>query len=354
LDDGVRTVDVAVVDVTLGPATSARLAQSIDELTAVLGALPGVRAAGAVQTLPLRGGGYNLPLELEGRSDVNGLTTEYRMVTPGYLEAMGIAVREGRTIGPSDRGDTEPVVVINEALAERYFPGENPVGRRIGDGIEGRFARVVGLVANAAERSLTDEPTPVRYVPLAQMPWVDLAHALVLRVATGADPAALLEAARRTVERVAPGVAVRQTTTMARVFDASVGPALQVMTLLSLLAGLALVLCAVGVYGVIAHFAGRRHRDWAIRLALGLPGSRIVTRVVRHGALLVAVGIAIGALAAAALARLLASLLYGVRIVDPLAFAAAGATLLVVGIVAALLPALRAARTDPAAALRAE
>jgi predicted lysophospholipase L1 biosynthesis ABC-type transport system permease subunit len=208
------------------------------------------------------------------------------------------------------------------------------------------------MVADAAERHLTDDAVPVRYVAVAQLPWVDDVQSLVFAAAPGADAAALLDAARKTVERVAPGIAVRAATTMPRVLDAAVGPARQVMSLLSLLTGLALTLGAVGIYGVIAHFAARRRRDWAIRIALGLSGSRVVAHVVGHGLLLVATGAALGVLAAAALARLLGSFLYGVSALDPFAFAAAGAALLVIGLLAVFVPALRAGMTDPGIALR--
>jgi predicted lysophospholipase L1 biosynthesis ABC-type transport system permease subunit len=210
----------------------------------------------------------------------------------------------------------------------------------------------VGVIANAAERRLTDDAVPVRYVALAQMAWVDPRWSLVLQAASGTDPVGLLDDARRTVEAVAPGVAVRATTTMSRVLDTAVGPVRQVMSLLSLLTGLALTLGAVGIYGVIAHFAARRRRDLAIRVALGLSGSRAVTRVVGHGALLVATGIGLGLIAAAGLAGLLSSFLYGVRAIDPLAFATAGTALLAVGLVAAFVPALRAGITDPMIVLR--
>jgi putative ABC transport system permease protein len=353
LDPGVRTDGVGVVDVTLGGGISReRQRETITQLTAALAASPGVRSAGAAQKLPLREGGYNLPLILEGRPDLVGMTTEYRVVTPGYLETIGIALRDGRTISDADRSNTEPVVVINEALAKQYFAGIDPIGRRLGDDVGDRFARVIGVVANAAERRLTDDVVPVRYVALAQMPWVDAPQSLVLHAAPGADPVALVDAARRTVQRVAPGVAVREATTMSRVLDTAVGPARQVMSLLSLLTALALTLSAVGIYGVITHFAARRRRDWAIRIALGLPGSRAVMHVVGHGALLVAAGIGLGVLAAAILARLLSSFLYGVSALDPIAFAAAGAALLMVGLLAAFVPARRTGMTDPAIVLR--
>ena len=215
-----------------------------------------------------------------------------------------------------------------------------------------RPSRVVGVVANAAEKRLTDSTEPVGYVALAQMPWIDDAQTLVLRTMPGVDETSLLEPARHTIARIAPGAAVQQTTTMRRVLDTAIGPARQVVTLLSLMTALAVILGAVGVYGVIAHFAARRRRDWAIRVALGLPGSRVISHVLHHGALLVTAGIAIGVASAAVLTRLLSSFLYGVSAIDPLSFAAAAAGLLGVGTVAAFVPAWRAGRADPLIALR--
>ena len=139
---------------------------------------------------------------------------------------------------------------------------------------------------------------------------------------------------------------------MSRILDIAVGPARQIMTLLALLSGLALVLGAVGIYGVISHFAARRKRDWAIRVALGLPGWRVVTHIVRQGVALVAVGIVLGALGTMVLSRLLATFLYGVSKVDPLAFLAASVALLLVGVLAAFVPARRAGTVDPALVLR--
>jgi ABC-type antimicrobial peptide transport system permease subunit len=347
IDSGVRTEGVAVVDVVI----RARQLETVNELTAALVNVPGVRAAATVQNLPLRGGGYNMPLTVEGRPDLRGMTTEFRVVTPGYLESMGVALREGRTITDADRGDVERVVVINEALAKKYFPGINPIGQLVGDGA-GSPARVVGVVATAAERNLTDGAQPARYAAAAQMSWVDDAQSLVLRAVPGVDETSLLEPARRTIQRVAPGVVVQQTTTMRRVHDAAIGPARNVVVLLSLLTALALTLGAVGIYGVVAHFAARRRREWAIRLALGLRGSRIVVRVVSHAAWLVTAGIGIGVFGAALLARVMSSLLYGVGTIDAVALGAAGTALLGVGMVAAFIPAVRAGMTDPAVVLR--
>jgi predicted permease len=351
VDPGVRVEGVAVVDVMLGRLNRARSEQTIDTLTTAVAALPGVRSVGVTQTLPLRGGGYNLPIGLDDRADLQGMTTEYRIVTPGYLESVGMVLRQGRTISITDRREAERVVVINETLARTVFGSADPIGRLLG-GDGPQPSRVVGVVADAVERRLTDPAESVRYVALAQMPWVDQPQSVILRAATGVDEVALLEEARRTIARVAPGVAVQQTTTMRRVLDTAIGPARQVVILLSLLTALALVLGAVGVYGVIAHVATRRRRDWAIRMALGLPGSRVMTGIVGHGALLVIAGIGVGLAGAAAITRLLASFLYGVNAIDPIAFAAAAAALMSVGLLAALIPAWRAGTTDPLVALR--
>jgi predicted permease len=352
VDPGVRTDGAAVVDVVIGGRLPReRVEAIIGDLTGALAALPGVRSAVAAQELPLRGGGYNMGMSIPDRPDLTGLTTEYRIVTPGYLETVGIPLRQGRTITSADRRDAERVVVINEALAQKYFSGVDPVGKLLGGDAQG-VSRVVGVVGNAVERGLTDPAGPVRYVAVAQMPWVDEAQSLVLRVAPGVDETSLLEPARRTIERMAPGVAVQQTTTMRRVLDTAIGPARQVVLLLSLLTALALTLGGVGIYGVIAHFAARRRRDWAIRVALGLPGWRVITHVVGHGALLVTAGIGVGVAGAAGLTRLLSSFLYGVSAIDPIAFAAAGAALLGVGMLAAFVPAWRAGTTDPVIALR--
>ncbi|HUE89311.1 MAG TPA: ADOP family duplicated permease [Vicinamibacterales bacterium] len=354
VEPGVRVEGVAVVDVIFGSGGRARREQTLNELTGALRGLAGVQSAGVVQKLLLRGGGYNLPINVNDGADLEGMTTEYRIVTPGYLESVGIALRQGRIIADADRAAAERVVVINEALARKYFAGVDPLGELIGGDVESpsRPARVVGVVGNAVEKRLTDDVQPVRYVALAQLPWMDTAQTFVLRAEPGVDAASLLESARRTIARVAPSVAVQQTTTMQRVLDAAIGPVRQVVLLFSIVTTLALILGAVGVYGVIAQFARRRRRDWAIRVALGCPGTRVCSYVLGHGALLVTTGIAVGIVAAALLTRLLSSFLYGVSAIDPLAFAAAGAALLGVGTVASLVPAWRAGTADPLVALR--
>ena len=350
---GVRVDGVAVVDVVFdGTFDRARREKTLDELERALRELPGVTSVGAGQQLPLRGGGYRAGLRIDERPEIKNAATEYRIVTPGYLESLGFALRRGRAISGDDRASAERVVVINEAFARRYFPEVDPIGRSIGGDVDRVRSRIVGVVADAAEKRLTDAAEPVRYVALAQMPWIDDGHSIVLRIAPGAAETSLLEPVRRTIARVAPAAAVQQTTTMRRVLDTAVGPARQIVLLLSLLTGLALILGAVGVYGVMTHFASRRRRDWAIRVAIGLPSSRVITHILGHGALLVSAGIVAGIAGAAMLTRLLSSFLFDVSALDPVAFASAGAALFGVGVAAAFVPALRAGMADPLKALR--
>jgi predicted lysophospholipase L1 biosynthesis ABC-type transport system permease subunit len=210
---------------------------------------------------------------------------------------------------------------------------------------------VVGVVNDVAEGHLTDAAAPVRYMLPETLPFVPSAQALVFRT-NGREAEAALEEARETVRRVVPGAGVESVTTMGRMLDLAIGPARQVMMLLAILTTLALVLGAVGVYGVISHFVNRRSRDWGVRIALGMMPARVVRMIVMRGMALVSLGLVIGIVVFFALARFLGSLLYGVGASDPIAMVSATVVLLVVGVAAAAIPGLRASRTDPAIVLR--
>jgi predicted permease len=352
IEPGVATTGIAVIDVVASAElTAAQRRQALDELTTALAALPGARSAAAAMKLPLRGNGNSFGITIEGRPEVAATTTFFRLVTRDYFETMGFQLRTGRTFDTSDRFTNEIPIVVNEAFGRKYFPGANPVDQVVGGGF-GVPQRIIGVVADAAEGGLTDPPEPARYYLGSTVPWFSPRASLVIRASRTADAESLLDEARRTIQRVAPSFGVQRTTTMARILDTAVGPARQVMSLLSLLSGLAVVLGAIGIYGVIAHFAARRKRDWAIRVALGLPGARVVTHIVRQGIALVAAGIVLGAAGAVILRGVLTSFLFGVSAVDPLAFGMASAALLLVGVVAAFVPAWRAGSVDPALVLR--
>lgn len=353
IDPGVDVGRVAVVDVAM-PATldETHRRQVVHDLVREMGALPGVETAAAVQKLPLRGTGDNWGIRIEGQEGRARSTTAFRVVTPEYFRTMGITVRQGRGFEPPDRAGGESVVVVNEALARKYFPGESALGHRIGNG-EGGWARIVGVVENVAESALTDDPEPARYALYDQLPsYAPQGSSVVLRVKREGGAAAVLQAARGVVERVAPGVAVQTTTTMDEVFTQAIGPARQVMALLALLGGLAMVLGAIGVYGIVSHLVRRQRREWGIRMALGLKPRTVVAQVVGRGGALVGSGIVLGTLAFLGMARWLASFLYGVGTADPLALGGAAAVLLGAGLLAAFIPARRASRIDPALVLR--
>ncbi|HEX8704809.1 MAG TPA: ADOP family duplicated permease [Myxococcaceae bacterium] len=353
IDPGVDTGRVAVVDVVMERSVTREARQQVLlDMEEALTALPGSAGAGATLQLPLRGSSQSWGIKIEDKPDLPSTTTFVRLVTPGYFKAIGIQLLEGRLLSADDRADTERVVVVNRALAQKYFPGEEPIGKLVSSGLGGP-ERIVGVVEDVTEARLTDGSVPARYMLYAQVPsMTPTRHTLVLRAQPGHDPAALLEDARRQLSVSAPGVAVHRATTLEAVFAQAIGPARKVMSVLAFLTALAVVLGAVGVYGVTAHFVKRRERDLGICIALGLRPSRVVAQVVKRGGGLVLLGGVIGIIAAIILARLLSSFLYGVSAVDPVSLAGATLALLVVGVGAAALPAWRASRMDPAAVFR--
>ena len=352
IDPGIETKGLAVVDVAMSASSNADARKLIlDQLLVELRQLPGVRHVSVTGKLPLRGNGNSAGITIQGQPDLPRTTTYFRIVGPDYFETMGIGIRSGRGFTSFDRADGEEIVVINKALAEKYFPGQDALGRYIGSGPEAT-EHIVGIVDDVAEGNLTDDAAPARYYVYQQSGWIAEGEAFVIRMNSEADAVAVLDGARRTIERVAPGVAVQEATTMSHVFARAVGPARQVMALLTLLTALALVLGSIGVYGVISHFVERRRRDWGICIALGLQPSRVVRQVVGRGAAIVAIGVAVGLVGVVLMTRLLTSFLFGVGATDPIALSAAAAALLLVGVVAAFIPAWRASRTDPIVVLR--
>lgn len=320
------------------------------ELVAEMRNVPGVQNAAAVQRLPLRGGGDNWGLAIEGRPELTGTTTAFRIVTQDYFAVIGARLVGGRWFEATDHADSEHVIVINESLARRYFPDEDPIGRRIGS--FGDFARIIGVVEDIRETTLTDERSPARYVLYDQIPYAPAAGVLVVRMAPERAALGVLSELRQAVTRAMPAVGIQDATTMERVLLRALGPANQLLNLLALLAGLALLLGGIGVYGVLSHFVNRRRRDWGIRLALGVRPSQVIGQVVGRGTTLVGAGIVIGITGALLLTRVLDAFVYGVDAADPAALAAAALLLLSVGVLGAFVPARRASRVDPALALR--
>jgi len=352
VNPGVETRNVAVVELIAGSMSPLQTRTGVEAVVDELRRLPGVRSAAGAMKIPLTGRGNSFSISLPDRPDIKDVTTYFRVGTADYLPTMQARITRGRNFVESDKVQSADVpVVINEAVARRFFRNVDPIGKQLGNGF-GINEHVIGVVNDVTEGRLTDEPAMARYYLAGTIPWFVPQATLVIRTTDGTDAAAILESARKTVQRVTPSFAVSRTTTMTHVMDNAVGPARQIMSLLAILASLALLLGAIGIYGVISHFAARRKRDWAIRVALGLTGREVVQLVVRQGMSLAILGIALGAAGAIALTRWLTSLLFGVEPVDPLALAAASFLLIAIGAAAAFIPAHKAGKTDPALVLR--
>jgi putative ABC transport system permease protein len=331
-------------------------------------ALPGALAAGGVEFLPLGGIDSATPLIVEGRPRAapgEDVQAHYRAVTPDYFRAMGIRIVAGRELNVSDRADGVRVAVINETLARRFWPNENPLGRRAALTQEAlRFRpdgpptidaasstrEIVGVVTDVRHSGLQTQPVPEMFVPLAQRPVRDLS--IVVR--TSGDPLGLARELRQVVRGVDPVQPIASITSVADLVAVSMARPRFNLLLLSSFAALALMLAAVGVYGLMAFAVALRTREIGIRLALGGQARDVASLVVHQGMRLALTGLAIGLAGALALARIMAPLLFEIRPLDPLAFLAAAAVLFSVAFIATYGPARRAAGIDPIDALRVE
>jgi predicted permease len=266
---------------------------------------------------------------------------------------MEIPLLRGRDFAPEDGTGDAAVVIVNEALVRRAFPdGSDPIGRRIkvGTGPTEPWLTIVGVVGDVRNVGLATAPRLATYEPHPQRPWTTM----TIVVRTAGDPMSVVGPLREMVRRAGGEIPVYDITTMPRRIAASLRGRRFTLLLLGAFAGTALVLAAVGLYGVVAYGATRRTREFGVRMALGARGSAIARLVLRQGATLVAIGVAIGLPAAALLTRTMRALLYDVAPSDPVTLAAVSALLLGVALLAAWLPAHRAATTDPVEALRHE
>jgi putative ABC transport system permease protein len=322
---------------------------------------PGAEATALVSTAPLEDGFTN-GLVPEGRpSDIaNSIDAMMRLVSPNYLRTMGISLKRGRDLTTQDRAGAPKVMLINETLAREAFPGQDPLGKRIAcceanADSSPSFKEVVGVVSDTRARGLSQEPEPEFYLPMAQAPkaawgWMDRTMTLAIR--TQGDPQAAASALRQSVTAVDPTLAVFNIGTMDDRITASLSQSRFSTMLLTAFGAIALLLAAIGVYGIISYGVAQQTQEIGIRLALGAQTGDVLAMVVRHGASLAGIGVLIGLVAALGLTRLLSSLLFRVSPTDPPTFGIGVAVLSAVAVFAALIPAHRAAQVDPAVALR--
>ena len=334
-----------------------------------LAGVPGADAIAINSAVPLEGGAAESPVIKEGdpppSRDRDTATCMFQVTGGDYFRAMGIPILSGRVFDGRDAGSAVPVAIVDEALASHLFGSESAIGRRIAFEFKGHdhgvaqpiWREVVGVVRHVKHYGLTVEPTKNQiYVPITQLPvWMETRRpAMAILVRTAADPDAMVSTIRRAVAGIDPGLPVYGVQTMAGYVAQATEQQRLSAILVSAFAGLALVLAAVGVYGVLAYLVSQRTREIGVRVALGARRGDIVRQIVSQGAILTAVGLVIGLLGAAALGSLVRTLLYEVSPRDVTTFAASALVLAVVATAASLIPARRASGVDPLVALRTE
>lgn len=332
------------------------------ELRDSLAALPGVRAVGASTQLPLASDPPDWGVRIRGRGPdglgEKGPAPDWHATVPGWFEAMGIPVLEGRTLEDRDVADGRPVVVVSAEMARRHWPGASPVGGRIRltTDVDTVWRTVVGVVGDVHYRSLDREPEPVMYLPQGQFPATAdfVVRTLFVSVATDGDPSGVAALVRRTVAGVDPGVPLTDLRPFSEVRASSTAGRRFQMVVLTIFAALALVLVVGGVYGVTAYVVSRRRGEMGLRMALGATPAGVTRLVLGDGARTAAMGLGAGVLGAAALVGIVRSRLYGVEPLDPVTFVAVCALLGLVTIGATWVPARAAASVDPMRVLERE
>ena len=325
-----------------------------------VGAIPGVSEVGLGSTMPLRSNEFQLDVKAEGRNLAAGEPmprAEFRTASPEYFRAAGIPMLRGRHFASTDRNGTARVVVLNKTLADHLFPGQDPIGKRVawtGDvlkfiPVSGDWRTVVGVVGDTKDGGLDAAPRPVVFQPFDQ----EMAFTGGLVIRAEGDATSLVSAVTRVVRGIAPQDPIENVLTVAQIRDQSVAPRRLNAVLLSSFSVLAVIIAAVGIAGVLAFSVSARTNEIGIRMSLGADSGRVQKMILMEGGLLLAFGLVLGVLGSLFATRLIRGLLFGVAPHDPITLVAVAAAMLVVGIVACWLPALRAASIDPAVALRA-
>jgi putative ABC transport system permease protein len=351
----VLTFTVALPDVKY---KTERQAEFFRDLASRIQSMPGVTAASTVVPLPLSGNRYSISFETEGRPIAKGELPSADFFTIGlnYFKAMGIPLKKGRDFKDLDQHKSQQVIIVNESFAKRFFPGEDPIGKRIHPGIssfdgeDSQMREIVGVVGDVRNRNLRTEARPGFYVPITQTPFSQM----TVLVKTTTDPRELIRPIANDIARVDGDLPMFSVKTLEEYLATSVSASRFNSTLLGIFAAVALVLTVVGLYGVMSYSVAQRTNEIGIRMALGAQTEDVLKLIVGQGFKLVLVGLALGLIGAFAATRLLASLLFGVSTKDPFTFIAVAAALSFVALLACYLPARRAAKVDPLEALRYE
>jgi predicted permease len=366
---GFNAQNVLIFDITPSPAIAAdaqKIRVLFRNLTERLETVPGVESASMIlDPLPLSGAADAVPVDVEGRpapANAKDKTSAiWYFVSPAYFQTMGIALKRGRMFQVTDDEKAPQVTLIDEEFARTLFPNEDPIGKRIVIGFTGA-SQIVGVVAHVNHFNLgADPPTAVRlqlYFPYSQLTDkylpLGIEGGATVVVRTHSEPLSFVSALQNQAAQLDDGLALFNVRTMGEIVGAWLSTRRFAMTLLSVFAALALVLAAVGIYGVLSHIVGQRSHEIGIRMSLGARPMDIFRLILRQGGALALTGIALGTVAAVLLGRLMAGLLFGVRSGDPLTLAAAFSVLLFAAFAACFIPARRAMRVDPLVSLRFE
>lgn len=358
VDPGFDTRNALTMSVALTPTRYSEPHQQLaflDRAMEQIRAVPGVVNVGATTTIPLAGGGSTQPFSIEGRP--TGAIAEQpmaqtRYISPDYFRAIGIPLRQGRFFNDQDRDKSVQVIIISEAMAHRFWPGENPIGKRLTPSfhLEQGAREIVGVVGDVKTRGLDSDSSTMMYLPYSQSPRPYMSFV----VRTASNPESLIQPVSKAIYSIDKEQALTDVQTMDQVLMASLSGRRFNMTLLLTFAGVALLLAAVGVYGVMNYTVTLRRRELGIRMALGAAKTDVLRLVLGQGLTLTLIGVGAGLISAYALTRLMASLLYGVTATDYLTFGSVSAMLIAVGLAASYIPARRATKVNPTIALRAE
>jgi putative ABC transport system permease protein len=316
--------------------------------------LPGVEAAGIVNNLPFGGDMdmYGFHVEEKPLSNpAEAPSAERYGISPNYLRAMGIPLLRGRGFTEQDNANAPLVTLINRTAAQRIWPNEDPLGKRVRlGGIDNPLRSVVGIVGDVNHYDLETAPDLQAYVPHAQ--WTDSYMRLVVRA--GADPTALTGPVGQAIHAIDPDAPLYKVATMRQLLSVSVAQRRFTLLLIAVFAAVALLMAAIGLYGVMAYSVTQRTQEIGIRVALGAQSADVLWSVVGRGLRLVALGMALGLIAALALTRFMKTLLFGVSATDPISFIGVAFLLALVALLACWVPARRATKVDPMVALRCE
>jgi predicted permease len=349
------------VPIAFGQRSNAEARTFYDRMKFEVGGIPGVKEVGLGSTMPLRAAGFLLDVKAEGRAAQAGEAqprAEFRTASPEYFSAAGIPLLTGREFTTTDREGTGNVVILNKTAADKLFPGVEPVGRRVawtGDvlrfiGVSGDWREVVGVVGDTKDGGLDAPAFPVVFMPFAQENV--FGGGLVIR-ASG-EPSSLVSAARRVVRGIAVNEPIENVLTISQIRDESIAPRRLNAALVSSFSILAVFIAAVGIAGVLAFSVSARTNEIGIRMSLGADGARVQRMIILEGGVLLVAGLLIGVAGAILGSRMIQGLLFGVPPHDPFTLVSVALVMGAVGLAACWVPALRAARIDPAVAMRGQ